>query len=61
MKDIYQKGIIKILCRCWLTTSLRDVYYSDVNLFKKQKKTDAILENLAAMFGVHRNDLNIVS
>jgi meiotic recombination protein SPO11 len=41
--------------------SKRDVYYSDVNLFKKQKKTDAILENLAAMFGVHRNDLNILA
>jgi DNA topoisomerase VI subunit A len=37
-----------------------DVYYTDVNLFESQKRTDVILDNLACMFNIPRNSLHIV-
>jgi len=32
----------------------------DVNLFRKQQNSDLMMENLAAMFGTPRWELNIV-
>lgn len=39
----------------------RDLYYSNINLFESQIKTDTIIENIAATFEVNRNFLHILS
>lgn len=39
----------------------RDLYYSDVNFFKSQKRTDLILDNLACMLSIPRDSLHIVA
>ncbi|MFX0211805.1 MAG: hypothetical protein ACFFDT_37860, partial [Candidatus Hodarchaeota archaeon] len=39
----------------------RDVFYQDVNLFKDQRVSDGLIEDLGAMIGVTRNSLNVVA
>ncbi|MFX1514230.1 MAG: hypothetical protein ACFFCQ_16775 [Promethearchaeota archaeon] len=39
----------------------RDVFYQDVNLFKDQRVSDGLIEDLGAMLGVTRNSLNVVA
>ena len=39
----------------------RDIYYKDVQLFKRQEVVDRIVEDLAHTFGVERSTLSIVA
>ncbi|GAA6014960.1 hypothetical protein JCM11491_002373 [Sporobolomyces phaffii] len=39
----------------------RDLYYSDVPLFRKQQVVDSVLEDLAATLRIRRSDLNVVA
>lgn len=39
----------------------RDLFYSDVKLFKDQKDSDAVLDDVACMVGCTRTSLNIVA
>jgi meiotic recombination protein SPO11 len=43
------------------TATKRDLYYLDTELFGSQKNLDAIVDDLASMFQVPRNHLNIVA
>jgi DNA topoisomerase VI subunit A len=38
----------------------RDIYYSKVNLFGNQRRTDDAIENLASLLSVPRNSLHVV-
>lgn len=38
----------------------REIFYSGVNLFRKQTKSDAIVDNLAATLKIARSQLSIV-
>lgn len=39
----------------------RDIYYKDVNLFRKQSVVDTIVDDVAYTFGVEREKLNVVA
>ena len=39
----------------------RDLFYSDVKLFKKQSESDEIIEDVAVMLGCTRTSLNVVA
>jgi meiotic recombination protein SPO11 len=39
----------------------RDLFYTDVKLFKAQDESDAVLDDLACMLGCTRNALNVVA
>ncbi|KAI5780761.1 Spo11/DNA topoisomerase VI subunit A [Geopyxis carbonaria] len=56
--------IMNIAYECVLADRIytkRDVYYRDVNLFRKQSVVDNMLNDLAATLGVRRASLNIVA
>ena len=37
----------------------RDLFYTDVKLFKKQEESDAVLDDIACMVGCTRNSLGV--
>ena len=39
----------------------RDLFYSDVNLFKKQSQSDTMLDDVAVMLGCTRSSLHVVA
>ena len=39
----------------------RDLFYTDVKLFKKQEESDAVLDDAACMIGCPRSCLNVVA
>ena len=44
-----------------LHSTKRDLFYTDVKLFKDQKQSDDVLDDIACMLGCTRNSLNIVA
>jgi DNA topoisomerase VI subunit A len=39
----------------------RDLFYTDVKLFKDQKDSDAVLDDISCMLGCTRNSLHVVA
>lgn len=39
----------------------RDLFYTDVKLFKKQEESDGVLDDVACMIGCTRTNLNVVA
>ncbi|GAA5957960.1 hypothetical protein JCM8115_001086 [Rhodotorula mucilaginosa] len=44
-----------------VVSTKRDLYYRDVQLFRKQQVVDAMIDDIAATLGVRRSDLNVVA
>ena len=44
-----------------LHTTKRDLFYTDVNLFKEQKNSDALIEDLATVIRATRNSTHIIA
>ena len=49
------------LCSKDITATKRDLFYSDVKLFKKQDESDAALEDVTCMLGCTRCSLHVVA
>ena len=49
------------LCSKDITATKRDLFYSDVKLFKKQDESDATLEDVTCMLGCTRCSLHVVA
>lgn len=50
--------LVHELCRKKIHVTKRDLFYTDVKLFKKQSESDEIIEDVAAMIGSTRSSLN---
>lgn len=49
------------LCRKGIHSTKRDVFYTDVKLFKKQTESDAMFDDVATMLGATRSSLNVIA
>ena len=54
-------GLIWELCRKGIHTTKRDLFYTDVKLFKTQHDSDDVLNDVACMVGCTRNSLSVVA
>ena len=45
----------------WIHVTKRDLFYTDVKLFKDQKDSDAVLDDISCMLGCTRNSLHVVA
>jgi len=53
--------LVHQLCAKDITATKRDVFYSDVKLFRKQEESDHALEDVACMLGFTRCSLHVVA
>jgi meiotic recombination protein SPO11 len=53
--------IVFQLLRSNLHATKREIYYSDVNLFRKQRRSDKIIEDVAAMLQTTRDSIHVVA
>lgn len=49
-----------VLCR-GIHVTKRDLFYTDVKLFRNQKESDAVLEDISCLLGCTRNSLHVVA
>ena len=49
-----------VLCR-GIHVTKRDMFYTDVKLFKNQKDSDAVLDDISCLLGCTRNSLHVVA
>lgn len=54
-------GLVWELCRKGIHTTKRDLYYTDVKLFKTQNESDDVLNDVACMVGCTRTSLSVVA
>ncbi|KAG9453302.1 hypothetical protein H6P81_006206 [Aristolochia fimbriata] len=53
--------LIHELCRKNIHVTKRDLFYTDVKLFKDQTQSDSILDDISCMLGCTRSSLNVVA
>jgi meiotic recombination protein SPO11 len=53
--------LVHELCMKGIHATKRDVFYTDVKLFKTQNESDDVLNDVACMIGSTRNSLNVVA
>ena len=53
--------IILELCSKGIHVTKRDLFYTDVKLFKQQTESDGVLDDAACMIGCTRSSLNVVA
>jgi len=53
--------LVREICTKGIHVTKRDMFYTDVKLFKVQIESDAVLEEAAAMLGCTRASLNVVA
>lgn len=53
--------LVHQLCVKGIHATKRDVFYTDVKLFKAQTESDDVLNDVACMIGTTRNSLNVVA
>lgn len=49
-----------VLCR-GIHVTKRDLFYTDVKLFRNQKESDAVLDDISCLLGCTRNSLHVVA
>lgn len=54
-------GLVWELCRKQIHTTKRDLYYTDVKLFRTQTESDDVLNDVACMLGCTRTSLSVVA
>ena len=54
-------GLAWELCRKGIHTTKRDMFYTDVKLFKTQHESDDVLNDVACMIGCTRTSLSVVA
>lgn len=54
-------GLVWELCKKNIHTTKRDLYYTDVKLFKTQGESDEVLNDVACMIGCTRTSLSVVA
>lgn len=54
-------GLVWELCKKGIHTTKRDLYYTDVKLFKTQTESDEVLNDVACMVGCTRTSLSVVA
>ena len=53
--------LVRQLCKKGIHVTKRDLFYTDVKLFKKQEESDAVLDDAACTIGCPRSCLNVVA
>ena len=53
--------LVHQLCTRDIHTTKRDLFYTDVKLFKSQNESDDVLNDVACLVGCTRNSLNVVA
>ena len=53
--------IVQELCQRGIHVTKRDLFYTDVKLFKAQTESDDVLDDAACMIGCTRSSLNVVA
>ena len=53
--------IVMELCQRGIHVTKRDLFYTDVKLFKQQTESDDVLDDAACMIGCTRSSLNVVA
>ncbi|XP_068644135.1 DNA topoisomerase 6 subunit A [Aristolochia californica] len=53
--------LIHELCRKNIHVTKRDLFYTDVKLFKDQSQSDSVLDDVSCMLGCTRSSLNVVA
>lgn len=54
-------GLVWELCKKGIHTTKRDLYYTDVKLFRTQNESDDVLNDVACMVGCTRTSLSVVA
>lgn len=54
-------GLVWELCKKRIHTTKRDLYYTDVKLFRTQGESDEVLNDVACMLGCTRTSLSVVA
>mmetsp|Transcript_14114 Transcript_14114/g.42068 ORF Transcript_14114/g.42068 Transcript_14114/m.42068 type:complete len:406 (-) Transcript_14114:20-1237(-) len=54
-------SLVHEVCSKDIHVTKRDLFYTDVKLFKKQEESDAVLDDTACMLGCPRSCLNVVA
>ena len=54
-------SLVHEVCTKGIHVTKRDLFYTDVKLFKKQEESDAVLNDAACILGCPRNCLNVVA
>lgn len=54
-------GLVWELCKKGIHTTKRDLYYTDVKLFRTQGESDEVLNDVACMLGCTRTSLSVVA
>eukprot|EP00963_Diacronema_lutheri_P000125 scaffold5_cov331-Pavlova_lutheri.AAC.68 len=53
--------LVQNLCLGGINVTKRDLFYTDVKLFKTQTESDAVLEDISCMLGCTRSSLHVVA
>lgn len=53
--------LIQEICRKGIHVTKRDLFYTDVKLFKAQGESDSVIEDVACLIGCTRTSLNVVA
>ena len=53
--------LVQELCRKGIHVTKRDLFYTDVKLFKSQSESDVVIEDVACLLGCTRTSLNVVA
>ena len=53
--------LIQEICRKGIHVTKRDLFYTDVKLFKSQHESDVVIEDVACLLGCTRTSLNVVA
>lgn len=54
-------SVIEEICRKGIHVTKRDLFYTDVKLFKSQNESDAVIEDVACLIGCTRTSLNVIA